>query len=72
MTLIQIYYSCIFIGEKSENNQISLNINLFTVNIHAITIERSSYEYDINSMFFFVFCFLFLIKDLISFLKKKI
>ncbi len=36
MTLIQIYYSAIFIGEKSENNQISLNTDLFTVSIQIM------------------------------------
>ena len=68
MTLIQIYYSAIFFGKKSENNQILLNTLLFNVSVQimwdslictinlffVITIESSSYEYDMNSMVFFV------------------
>ena len=36
MTLIQIYYSAIFIWEKFENNQIQLNTDLFTVSIQIM------------------------------------
>ena len=68
-----MYYSAIFFGEKSENNQISLNTILFNVSIQimwdslictinlffVITIESSSYEYDMNSMVFFAFFSIF-------------
>ncbi len=36
MTLIQIYYSAIFFGKKSENNQILLNTLLFNVSVQIM------------------------------------
>ena len=84
MTLIQIYYSAIFIWEKFENNQIQLNTDLFTVSIQimwdslictitlffAISIECSSYEYDMNSMVFFALIS-FSINNLIFYWKRR-
>ena len=85
MALIQIYYSTIFIGEMSENNQISLNTDLFTVSIQimwdslvcavnfflAITNESSSYEYGMPSMTFFALFSIFQLRILFLAWKSR-
>ena len=48
ITLIQMYYSAIFFGEKSKNNQISLNTIFFNV---SIQIMWDSLIYTINLFF---------------------
>ena len=67
ISLIQIYYTTIFITEISENNQIALNLDLITIIIQimwgslicasnfffAITNESSSYEYGMPSITYF-------------------